>query len=119
MLKDEFVDLLKKLNVLVCEGEQDDVTKSNIFPRVLFFDYLWDFEIASSEIYETILTYQISYFSRNPRDPIFIKLLKKLLEKDCLTSTIKKEYVESSGGFWHYYFEIELKEDVLCLDNLN
>lgn len=119
MLKNEFIDLLKKIDVSISEGEQDDVKKSNIFPRILFFDYLWDFNISSSEIYDSKVTYQISYFSRLPRDSTFIKLIKILIENKCLTSTIKKEYVETNGGFWHYYFEIELKEDILCLDNLN
>lgn len=119
MNKDDFIELLNQLSVPVSEGEQDDVNKSNIFPRILFFDYLWDFKISSSQIYETVVTYQVSYFSRYPRDINLISLIKKLLEKKCLTSTIKKEYVETNGGFWHFYFELELREDVLCLGNLN
>lgn len=119
MTKDNFIELLKELNVPISEGEQDDANKSNIFPRILFFDYLWSFNVSSSEIYDSLVTYQISFFSRVPRDEKIINLIKKLLNKKCLTSTIKKEYVEANGGFWHYYFEIELEENVLCLDNLN
>lgn len=119
MTKEELCELLKKLDILISEGEQDDVNKSNTFPRILFFDYLWDFTVASKKIYDSLVTYQISYFSRVPRDEKFLKLIRLLLDKDCLASTIKKEYVEKDGGFFHLFFEIQVKEDVLCLDKVN
>lgn len=117
MTKEDLIKLLKKLEISISEGEQDDVNHSNIFPRLLFFDYLWDFNVASSEIYNCLVTYQISYFSRLPRDLKFIELIKLLIKNKCLTSTIKKEYVENDGGFWHFYFEISVEEDILCMGN--
>lgn len=112
MSKDKFVNLLKSLNIEISEGEQDDVKKSNIFPRLLFFDFLWDFQTASSDIYNTEVTYQISYFSRLPRDEKLISLLKTFLENNIIMSQVKKEYIEN-GSYWHYYFSVEIQEKIL------
>ncbi len=112
MSKDKFINLLKRLNIEISEGEQDDVKKANVFPRLLFFDFLWDFQIASSDIYNTEVTYQISYFSRSPRDEKLISLLRIFLENGIIMSQVKKEFIEN-GSYWHYYFSVEIKEKII------
>lgn len=112
MTKEELIELLDEMKIDVSEGEQDDIQKNNVFPRLIFFDYLWDFHEASSDIYSTIVSYQISFFSRNPRDSIIISLIKKLIGKKANISNIQKEFIDN-GSYWHYYFSIEILENII------
>lgn len=112
MKKEELIEILDRTGINVSEGEQDDIQEKNIFPRLIFFDFVWDFHESSSKVYSTVVTYQISFFSRNPRDPIFISLIKNLFGKKVNMSNIQKEFVEN-GSYWHYYFSIEILEDII------
>ena len=112
MTKEELIELLDETNIDVSEGEQDDIQEKNRFPRLIFFDYVWDFHEASSDVYSTTVSYQISFFSRNPRDSIFISLIKKFIDKKVNMTNIQKEFIEN-GSYWHYYFSIEILENIL------
>lgn len=113
MNKEEFVKLLKEIGVYFVEGEQNDIKKSDVYPRLLMFEIVWDFDIASSDVYDMYTTYQLSFFSKMPRDPKLINLVKMLIENKMLTSQVQHEYVTDKGGYFHSYFSIQLKDSLL------
>ena len=72
MNKDTYINLLKSLQIPINEGIQNDNDK-DVYPRIVFWEMAWDPITSSDDVYETKVTYQTSFFSRNPRD---LKLLE-------------------------------------------
>ncbi len=109
MTKDDYVNLLKKLNITVNEGIQNDKNQNN-YPRIVFWDIAWTPQTASNEVYNTQVTYQTSFFSRNSRDKKLLEL-KKILNENKIFPTIYHEYIQESNYF-HSYFSIDLLENL-------
>ena len=112
MNKSEFVNLLQSLGIPVNEGESSTVNSTK-YPRIVFWDYIWNDKIASDDEYLSIETYQVSFFSKIPRNPKLIEL-RNLLREHELHPTIYHEYVEENGKdrkYYHSYFSIELTVD--------
>ena len=63
MKKDELIELLKSLGIAVNEGESS-IANSKVYPRIVFWDYIWEDKVASDETYSTVETYQISFFAQ-------------------------------------------------------
>lgn len=109
MTKSEFIDILKQLNIPLNEGESS-INNSTKYPRIVFWDYIWEDQLASGENYTTIETYQVSFFAKKPRDSKLLEL-RDLLRANKLHPTIQHEYVEDRGKdlkYYHSYFSVEL-----------
>lgn len=113
MTKKELSTLLHKLDgVSIAEGEEF-LDKGDQFPKVVYWDYVWTDTMASGNDYQTVVTYQVSFLSRRPRDPGLIHL-KKLLNDIGIHPIIYTEYNpgQNHSGEYHSYFSIEVVEDV-------
>ena len=109
MDKSKLIEVLKSLGIPVNEGIQNDndVNKS---PRIVFFEYLWTDIPASDDVHATVVTYQVSFYSRTPRDPKLILLKEKLNELGSRPQ-INHEFVDKIPSF-HSFFQIDVIEDL-------
>lgn len=109
MKKDEFISILKGLDIPFNEGIQND-DNTNQYPRIVFWEIAWDDVMASNSSYDTKVTYQTSFFSRVPRDPKLLELKKQLNSKG-IGLFVEHEYVQEER-YHHSYFPIEVIEDI-------
>lgn len=109
MNKDELVKILKSVEIPINEGIQND-KNSNCYPRIIFWEYYWEPLNASGEVYNTKVTYQVSFFSDIPRHPKLLELLKKLHENG-IKPVVEHEYVQEVKYF-HSYFAVEVLENI-------
>lgn len=109
MEKQELIKVLQSIHVAVSEGIQND-KDVNKFPRIVFWEYYWEPMPASGEIYNTKVTYQISFFSDIPRHPKLLELLRAFHEKG-IKPVVEHEYVQEERYF-HSYFAVEVLENV-------
>jgi len=107
--KEKLVNLLESLKIEVNEGIQSD-KNTDKYPRLVYFEYIWEPQTASGTEYNTVVTYQISFFSDRPRDPKLIRLKKKLASNGLLP-LIEHEYVEKDRC-WHSFFKIDVLENI-------
>lgn len=109
--KDKFLSIIKSLNIPYNEGIQDDFIKEN--PRLIFWDYVWEPILSSGITYNTICTYQVSFFSDTPPRKSYelLMLLKELLKVN-ISPIVNHEYIEKDRT-WHSYFSIDLLENLL------
>lgn len=98
--------------VVIGEGEQflDD---AKAYPKIAYWEYVWDDSMASGDGYETVVTYQVSFCSRRPRDPHLIAL-KQLLNRHDEYPVIYHEYVvgQNKAPEWHSYFTLDVLEEI-------
>lgn len=106
--KEQLIEILKSVDIAVNEGVSS-VTNSNTYPRLVFWDFDWEDLVASGEMYESIDTYQVSFFSKKPRDPKLLEL-RKVLRENKLFPRIQHEYVEEKKMF-HSHFSLEVISD--------
>lgn len=109
MTKEEFIEVLKKLDIPTNEGIQND-SRKDIYPRIVFWEFGWDDISSSGTNYNTNVTYQVSFFSIIPRHPKLIEL-KKELNQLGFSTYISHEYIEDER-YWHSYFSIDLLENI-------
>jgi hypothetical protein len=105
MTKSELVELLESLHIACNEGQS---TKKNtdIYPRIVFWDYAWEDVMASGGDYATVETYQISFFAREPRHPKLLEL-REALRKEGMHPMISHEYVQTDKVF-HSFMAVEV-----------
>lgn len=112
LTKNEFIELLEQLKIPMNEGESSFANSAK-YPRVVFWDYLWEDKVASEENFVTIETYQVSFFSKTPRHPKLLEL-RQLLRDKKLYPVIQHEYIEDKGKdikYYHSFFSLELTVD--------
>lgn len=109
MTKEELEEIFEDLNISYNEGIQN-IEKNDIYPRIVFFDYVWEPFLASGQNYNTKVTYQISFFSFKPRNPVLLKLKENLSLKN-LNPTIYHEFIKETREF-HSYFSLEVLENI-------
>lgn len=109
MTKEELATLLDSLEIQVNEGILND-TNTNVYPRIVYWEFIWDSLNASGTEYDTKVSYQVSFFSQIPRDPKLLELKRKLNEKG-LFPMINHEYIQEDKHF-HSYFALEVLENV-------
>ncbi len=109
MTKEELVEMLESLGIPCAEGIQH-MKDSQKLPRIVYFEYIWEPIGASGKEYDTLVRYQISFFSLIPRDPKLL-LLKKMLNDKNIMTYISHEYIENTREF-HSYFALEVVENV-------
>lgn len=107
MSKEELSILLHSLEIPVNEGVTSDKNEG-LYPRIVYWDYIWEDVVASGNEYEIKTTYQISFYSMSPKHKKLMELRDKLRSKD-LHPTIYHEYVEQDKVF-HSYFALEVIE---------
>lgn len=112
MDKEELLKILNSLNINYDEGIQN--IDSNIYPRLVFWDYVWEPLIASGKSYDTCVTYQLSWFSLDePRkNKDLFNFLNKIKDYN-LNPIIYHEYNQEQRE-WHSYFSLEIMEKLLC-----
>ena len=107
MKKTDFVNALSELDIPINEG-QSSVNNASKYPRIV-----WDDKLASDDVYITIETIQVSFFSRTPRHYKLLEL-RDTMRKLGLHPTIFHEYVEEKNkdrNYYHSYFSVELEVD--------
>lgn len=109
MKKEEFERILKRLKIEANEGITF-LEKNDMFPRIVYFEYLWDDITSSGSSYDSIVTYQVSFKSLIPRDPKLIEL-KRELNKLGYHPQFSHEYIKDTRE-WHSYFSLDVLEDV-------
>lgn len=112
MNKSELSELLHSLDIPVNEGITSK-ENMNQFPRIVYWPYAEQDEMASGEGYQNIMTYQISIFSRTPQCEKYKELRQKLREKG-FYPLFNHEFVENDPYFsrtWHTYFGLDVVED--------
>lgn len=109
MEKDKLIKIFESLRIAFNEGIQND-KNTNQYPRIVFWEYYWEPIPASGEVYNTKVTYQVSFFSDIPRHPKLLELLRKLHENG-IKPAIEHEYVQEERYF-HSYFAIEVLENI-------
>lgn len=120
MTKEELSSLLKRLNIPVGEGEHFLEAKGQ-YPKVAYWEYIWEDDMASGDDYDELVTYQISFASKYRRDPALV-MLKRLLNDECgLHPTIYHEYVRADSGsngpgYFHSYFSLQVYEELEAAD---
>lgn len=109
--KDVFLRIIESSGIPFNEGINDDAINSN--PRIIFWDFVWEPISASGTTYNTLCTYQVSYFSDMPprSSTELLNLLKELLKVN-VNPSVNHEYIEKSKT-WHSYFSIDLLENLL------
>lgn len=109
MTKQELATLLDELKIQVNEGILND-TNTNVYPRIVYWEFIWDSLNASGEEYDTKVSYQVSFFSQTPRNTKLLELKQKLNEKG-LFPMINHEFIQEDKHF-HSYFALEVLENV-------
>lgn len=109
MTKEEFVDLLDKINVPLSESTpKDDDMEKEI--RIHYWDYNWEDNMASGQDYNTIVTYQVSVIADKPRHPKLLEL-KKILNKAGYHPSIQHEYLTEQRRV-HSFFLMNVLENI-------
>ena len=99
--------MLIELGVPFNEGISSEKNK-NTTPRIVFWEYVWAPLSASSKSYNTVVTYQLSMYTEQPRDSKIIELMNILGGKG-LKPLISHEYIENIRQF-HSYLAIDIVE---------
>lgn len=105
MNKNELIGLLSKLDIPLNEGISSEKNAGR-YPRIVFWDYAWEDVVSSGETYETIETYQISFYAKKPRHEKLLEL-RDLLRNHGVRPLIQHEYVEDKKIF-HSFFSLEV-----------
>lgn len=107
MTKNELSEMLRGLGIAVNEGVTSE-KNTNIYPRIVYWDYIWSDKLASGGEYEDVFTYQVSFYSMTPRNEKLVEL-REVMRKKGMHPTIYHEYVEEDRVF-HSYFALEVLE---------
>lgn len=113
MTKNELSKLLHDLDIPVNEGISSK-RNMNQYPRIIYWPYIEQDDMASGEEYCNHVTYQISMFSRTPQHKKYWEL-RRALRNIGIHPVFRHEYVENDPIFaktWHTYFELEVTEDI-------
>lgn len=112
LTKKELSEILHKPGIPVGEGEQF-LDKAGEYPKIAYWEYIWDDDMASGDGYETVVTYQVSFVSRIPRDRKLRELRQAFVDSG-MHPRIYHEYVKSENGpgEFHSYFNVDVTEDL-------
>ena len=109
LTRDKLIELIKNLGIDWNEGINADFSSNK---RIVFWDYAWEPLTASGKNYNTIVTYQISFFNALPpkKSEELITLIHELGEYN-INPLVSHEYVEKERE-WHSFFSVEVPENV-------
>lgn len=110
LTKERFAEIVQSVGVPAREGENylDD---AKTFPKIAYWEYVWDDTRASGEAYDTVVTYQLSFASRTARHEKLLAL-KKALNDEGLHPVFYHEYVKGANGpgYHHTYCAVDVTE---------
>lgn len=107
--KEELIKILSELDIPLNEGLSSK-SNTNKFPRIVFWEYVWDELDASDSSYDTVVTYQISMHYKDPRKKEVLELRKKLHDYG-LRPVIYHEHFEEKKEF-HSFLSVEVLENL-------
>jgi len=107
MTKTELSELLHSVGIPVNEGITSD-KNINVYPRIVYWAYIWEDYMASGDEYEVKSTYQISFYSKEPA-PDKLKELRQAMRDVGEHPIIYHEYIDTDK-IWHSYFALEVME---------
>lgn len=113
MKKKELSKILHSLKIPVNEGITSQ-QNMNQYPRIVYWPFTEQDEMSSGEEYHNVVTYQISFYAREPQHEKY-KELRKVLRDEGIHPIFSHEYVENDPVFsktWHTYFALDVIEDV-------
>ena len=94
-----------------CDNVSDSVTameKQNLYPRIVYWSYIWEDVMASGDEYEDLRTYQVSVWGKVPPEQNKALLsVRAALQEAGEHPRIMHEYVREDQAF-HSYFSIEV-----------
>ncbi len=108
MTKRELSEMLHEIGIPVNEGVTSD-QNMNAYPRIIYWDYVWEDICASGERYDTKATYQVSFYAKKPKCRELVEL-RDIMRSKGLHPTIYHEYVKEDKIF-HSYFALEVIEE--------
>lgn len=108
MNKEELIQILEETGIPFNEALSSEENK-NQFPRIVFWEYIWEDVSASDQSIETVVTYQISLYNRSPRHQSVLDL-KNALNNANERPTFYHEFIEDKKEF-HTYLSIEVLEE--------
>ena len=120
MTKEELEQLFSNLDIDANEGitsdEVPDLTEITEdlenATRCVYWDYNWQPISASGNNYDTLVTYQISFFSFSvPRNNEKLKSFINELNKRDIQVNVSHEYIVNSKT-WHSFFALEILESI-------
>ena len=80
MTQKELSEILHDIGCPVNEGVSS-LKNEKVFPRIDYWEIMWEDAMASGDDYENEITWQISFYAKKPRNPKLIELKKRLIEK--------------------------------------
>lgn len=109
MTKTELSEILHEF----CENVSDSITdmeQQNVYPRVVYWSYMWDYITGSGTAHEDVRTYQVSIWGKVPpeHNPV-VAGIRGALASLGYYPTIQHEYVRDDAAF-HSYFSLEVIE---------
>lgn len=104
MTKQELSDILKSVGCPVNEGVSS-LKNEKTFPRIDYWEIAWEDDMASGLEYETITTWQISFYAKKPREQALIDL-RNILRDHGYHPLISHEF-NVDDRIWHSYFTLE------------
>lgn len=109
MTRDELIAMLKEC----CDSVHDGITptkEQNTYPRIVYWDYVWESIDGSGTAYDNLNTYQVSVFSTKPprKNETILSLRKKMYENGEFPA-IYHEYNEEDH-VWHSYMSLRIVE---------
>lgn len=110
MSKGELIAKLQSLGIPLAEGLQND-KDVNTLPRMVIFEIAWDDIGASGLSYETVVTYQISYYAKEPRSASLLEL-RNILVKCGLKPFISHENISKPSKLIHSFLAIDVIENL-------
>lgn len=81
MTKQELSEMLHATGCPVNEGISD-LNNGKKFPRIDYWEIAWDDVMASGDNYEDKITWQVSFYSRTPRNEKLIMLRDMMRKRD-------------------------------------
>lgn len=111
--KEELIELLRSTGIPFNEGLSSEAN-TNKFPRIVFWEYVWEELDASNESYDTVVTYQISVHYKRPR-PKELLVLRKAFHEKGIRPTMYHEFIDTEKEF-HTYFSIDVIENLNEVD---
>ena len=103
MTQKELSEILHDIGCPVNEGVSS-LKNEKVFPRLDYWEIMWEDAMASGDDYENEITWQISFYAKKPRNPKLIELKKRLNELG-YHPAIAHEFV-TEDKVWHSYFSI-------------
>ena len=110
MTKQELSKLLHNIGCPVNEGVSS-IKNEKEFPRIDYWETVWDDVVASGEEYERKVTWQVSFYAKKPRHEKLLALRDAINALGIHVQIMHEFNVEDR--IWHSFFAIETDEEQL------